>query len=43
MLDQVTSEQETIMDDEKEKLKEQLTQLTEAFTLTDTEDEERGN
>ena len=39
---QVTSEQETIVDDDKEKLKEQLAILNEAFTLAETEEEEEG-
>lgn len=39
---QVTSEQEAIVDDDKEKLKEQLAILNEAFTLTETEEEEGG-
>ena len=30
------------MDDDKEKLKEQLAILNEAFTLTETEEEEEG-
>ena len=34
----MTSEQETVMDDEKEKLKEQLAKLSDAFTLSEEEE-----
>ena len=42
---QMTSEQETVMDDDKERLKEHLTTLSDAFTLTEEEEgreEEEG-
>jgi len=39
---QITSEQEMVADDQKEKLKEQLAKLSEAFTLVETEEEEGG-